>query len=459
MLEKSGLILPVVLAGGSGIRLWPLSRKNRPKQFLSLVNNHSLLQMTLELIKAIPNVSSPLIVANEAHRFIIKEQAKNIINELTILLEVKSHSTALATALAVLWAMRKTTDPLFLVLSADQFISDTAEFAAMITSAIEIALQSKLVVFGVPPLSAETNYGYIERGKPLSEAEGSGYHVKKFIEKPPLKAALSYIRSKKYYWNSGIFLFQASTFLKELQQYAPEVFTAAQKMMNKLFMESNFVSFHHHEEALADFSNPSIDKTVFEHTKRAVVFPFRGGWHDLGDWNSLYQMGKKDKNANVISKHVLTFDTKNCYLHSDKMLLVTAGLENCLVIATNDVLLVARRDKKQDIKKIVDYLIHAKHREATEGSIIYQSWGHYEIVETANNLKISYYTIMPGHAALIQNQGSSHWILAKGTALAILENEDQLLSTNECLFVDKAISFHIENRDKALINLIQIQTS
>lgn len=350
--EKQNLIIPVVLAGGRGVRLWPLSDENHPKQLLRLIDNFTLLQNTINLVKIIPNSSLPIIVANDSHRFIIAEQMREIQSDVVLLLEAQSKNTAFAVALAAFFSKTKEKNPLMLVLPADLYIPSTQQFAAMIANAVETASNKKLIVFGVQPVLPDTNYGYIKRGAQIAGC--SAFGVDCFIEKPDLKSAESFIDEGGYYWNSGLFLFHASTFLDELQKYAPKVYRAAQETINKMFIERDFVRFD--EDISTKSPNISIDTAVFEKTTHAVVFPFMGEWHDLGEWHSLYALGKKDKQGNVASKHVVTFDTSNSYLYSSNKLLVTSGMKDCLVVATEDAILVARLDKKQDIKEIVEYL-------------------------------------------------------------------------------------------------------
>ncbi|HAT1864023.1 TPA: mannose-1-phosphate guanylyltransferase/mannose-6-phosphate isomerase [Legionella pneumophila] len=350
--EKQNLIVPVVLAGGRGVRLWPLSHENHPKQLLRLIDNYTLLQNTINLVKIIPNSSLPVIVANDNHRFIIAEQMREIQSDVVLLLEAQSKNTAFAVALAAFFSKTKEKNPLMLVLPADLYIPSTQQFAAMIANAVETANKEKLIVFGVQPILADTNYGYIKRGAQIAGC--SAFEVDCFIEKPDLKSAQSFIHEGGYYWNSGLFLFQAATFLDQLEKYAPKVYRSAQETINKMFIERDFIRFD--ESSSAQCPNISIDTAVFEKTNRAVVFPFMGEWQDLGDWHSLYAMGKKDGQGNVVSKHVVTFDTSNSYLYSSKKLLVTSGMQDCLVVATDDAILVSRLDEKQDIKEIVGYL-------------------------------------------------------------------------------------------------------
>ncbi len=353
MVIRSNLITPVVLSGGTGVRLWPLARQCHPKQLLNVWGAQSLLQTVLKLITETPNLASPLVVVNEAHRFITAQQTRDIVSNATILLESQSTDTALAVAVAARYMLTKSDNPLLLVMPSDFYMPDPSNLTTMLEQAIELALQGKLVVFGVCPLSAEKNYGYIKKGKPL-DAGQRGYRVDAFIEKPLMKDAQFFLNSGEYYWNSGLFLCQASAFLQELETHAPHIFEASEKKMGHLITERDFVRMQ--DEEKVDYPKMSIDKAVLEKTQQAVVFPFQGDWHDLGNWKALYDIGQKDPQGNVINENIVTFATKNCYLYSNHALLVAAGLEDCLVVATDDAILVARWDQAEDIKDIVEYL-------------------------------------------------------------------------------------------------------
>lgn len=354
--KETRAIIPVVLAGGSGLRLWPLSRKNYTKALLKLRDDNSLLQNVLSEIALVPFLSDPIIVGNVEHRTVMTDQLKAINVKATILLEAKSFNTAAATAIAAQYALTKTDNPLFLILPVDQAIDSISQFAKMVKASAKWAIKGNLVIFGVKPDSASIDYGYIKKGQKLPQS--SGYLVKQFKEKPNVKKATFYLRSREYSWNSGIFLFLASTFLEELASYSPRVFLASKKSINKITINNDTILIN--KSSMKGCPNISIDQAVLEKTKRAVVFPFRGGWHDLGNWNSLYDMASKDKKGNVVTKNVESFNTKKCYLYSTKQLLVTSGINNILVVVTQDAVLVASRDNIANIKNIVKHLVRKK---------------------------------------------------------------------------------------------------
>lgn len=356
------MIVPLILAGGAGSRLWPLSRQHHPKQTLRLIDNYTLLQTTFNHLEYINDIDIPIIISHEDHRFIIAEQIRQLNKKAIILLEKKSLNTAAAVTTGTLLAIEKMEDPLILVMPSDHYISDSKKFADMIMHAIPSAKAGNLVTFGIQPLSAKTDYGYIKKGAQLNGT--SGYNVLKFVEKPNFETAQAFVSSREYYWNSGIFLFQASTFVGEMEKYAPQVLTCTQKALKNSKHNHDFIFLG--DEFVQHCPNLPIDKAIFENTKKGVVFPFACEWRDIGDWEALYQIGKKDKSGNVVHGNVVTFDTESCYLYSNKPLIVTSGIKDCIVVATTNSILVARLDKKQDIKKIVDYLIDHHYWEATQ---------------------------------------------------------------------------------------------
>ncbi len=348
-------IIPIILAGGRGTRLWPLSNDNTPKQFLSLQNQQSLLQATLQRLNYIPTVSEPIIVTHEKYRFIVAEQVKQLNQNACILLEKQQHNTAAAIALAALYSGSQHSNPILLVLPVDHLMTDYTQFSNLVNISITYALQNWLVTIGILPSSSNTEYGYIKKGNKLPNG-CIGYHVNQFIEKPGAEEASAYVDSGDYFWNSGIFIFQASTFLHELQHHAPDILSACQHAIQHVTVERDFI---HIDDPMITCPDVPIDKAVFEKTKRAVVLPFHGEWHDLGGWESLFTLGLKDKQDNVTSGHVLSFNTEHCFLYSTKPLLVTSGMKNCYIIATEDAVLVANRNEKLEMKKIL-HVLHTK---------------------------------------------------------------------------------------------------
>lgn len=330
------IILPIVLAGGSGKRLWPMSTNELPKQFHCLLTRQSLLQSTLRRIHTLPNIAEPLILTQEQHRFVVAEQIHQLDISARILLEKAPHNTAAAITLGVLYALSQSSDPLILVCPSDQSIDNDAQFSACIHTAAQIATQGKLVTFGIVPTEPASQYGYIQKGNAF--AQGKAYEVQKFVEKPTEKLAQSFLDSGDYFWNSGIFLFRASVFLEELRQYAPELLEGCQQAMGHIVIERDFVYL---DTLLENCPNLPIDTVIFEKTRRAIVVPYLGEWHDLGTWNTMYALSKKDTYGNVTQGDIVSFDTTNSYLYSKQSLLVTSGMRNCCIVVTQDAVLVA----------------------------------------------------------------------------------------------------------------------
>lgn len=454
---KKRLIIPVILAGGSGTRLWPLSRKNYPKALLKLRDDRTLLQNILSKIKSIPHLSTPLVIGNIEYGAVIADQLKQIRSKATVLLETESYNTAIATLLAAQYAIKKVDNPLLLILPIDQDISDLSQFAKMLTKAAKIAIKNKFVIFGVEPDSAATGYGYIKKGAKFSLS--SGHLVKQFIEKPDLKKAKAYFKSGNYYWNSGIFLFLASTFIAELALHSPKVFIAAKKITDT--MQPDKKTIHLNTHLIKRCPSISIDEAILESTKNAVVFPFKGGWHDMGNWNSLYDVTKKDKEGNAVTKNVVSFATKNSYLYSSKQLLVTAGVNNLLVVITKDAVLIANRDKVQDIKKIVSFLVKKKYAEATMSTIVYQPWGCYEITDKSRHYQIKHFFINPKgvFASNTNRHCSTYWIIVSGKARISTGKKTNIASKNQSIAMSKGINFEVENISNIQLHFIEICSS
>ena len=349
-------IIPIILAGGRGARLWPLSNDNTPKQFLPLQNQQSLLQATLQRLKYIPEASDPIIVTHEKYRFIVAEQVKQSHQNAIVMLEKQQHNTAAAITLAALYARSNISNPILLVLPVDHLLSDYSQFSTLVKISIQYALQNSLVTLGILPVSPNTEYGYIKKGNKLPN-NSIGYYVNQFIEKPVYDAASAYVDSGNYLWNSGIFIFQVSTFLHELQQHAPDVLLACQQAIQHITVERDFI---HIDDPMTTCPDISIDNALFEKTQRAVILPFNGEWHDLGDWETLFALGVKDKHDNVKSGHVLSLNTEHCLLYSTKPVLVTSGMKNCYIVATENAVLVANRNEKLEMKKILHILRNKK---------------------------------------------------------------------------------------------------
>ena len=447
-------IIPVLLAGGSGSRLWPLSRTNYPKALLALKDNNSLLQNILSQIKLIPFFSTPIVVGNVNYGNVISEQIKNINSKATVLLEPEACNTAMASAIAAHYTLTLEDDPLLLILPIDNVITTLEQFANMLKIATKIALDGNLVIFGVKPNYASTEYGYIKKG--IKYLNSPGFKVKQFVEKPDIKKATTYLRSDNYYWNSGIFLFLASTFLEELALYSPKIYLRSKKSISKIKLADKNLLIH--SGVMKDCPSISIDKAIFEKTKHAIVLPFRGGWSEIGNWNSLYDLAKKDKQGNVATENVETFNTKNCYLYSTKQILVTSGIKNLLVVVTKDAILVASRDDINSIKNIVSYLIRKKYKEAILSPTVYRSWGSYELIEKNKSYQIKHYFIYSNKVFTpeIKLHDSTCWIIVDGRGQVTAGTKVKTISKNDFLKINNHTKFQVKNVSHKPLHFIEV---
>jgi len=346
------MIIPVILSGGSGSRLWPLSRETYPKQLLPLFGDYSLLQDTVRRSMKLANVSAPLIICNESHRFLVAEQLQEIEEmPLSIILEPIGRNTAPAIAMAAITALTHEEDPLLLILPSDHVIVDVERFCEVVIRSAKFAAEGKLITFGIVPTKPETGYGYIQSDKIYDDI---AYTVKQFVEKPDFETAKQYVDSKKYYWNSGMFMFKAKTILAEMQKYEPSIIEACQATYQRRIEESDFCRLQ--KEDFGKCLSKSIDYAVMEKTSEALVVPFDGGWSDVGSWSALAELGESDDQGNVIHGNVICQNSSNCYLRSDKRLLAAIGLKDIVVIETSDAVLVTHKDCSQDVKGVVERL-------------------------------------------------------------------------------------------------------
>jgi mannose-1-phosphate guanylyltransferase len=448
-------ILPVIMAGGSGTRLWPLSRELHPKQFLTLPGEQqSMLQMTVSRLAGLTQ-AFPLVISNEAHRFIVAEQLRQL-EQLrgNILLEPVGRNTAPAIALAALQATRDNADPLLLVLAADHVIRDTAAFHAAVRCAVPLAEQGRLVTFGIIPTAAETGYGYIRRGKPLSDG---AFEVAGFVEKPDAKTAEGYLASGEYDWNSGMFLFRASTFLRELQTHRPDILAACQAALSAPQSDLDFVRVD--ATAFAACPSDSIDYAVMEKTTQAAVVPLAAGWSDVGAFSALWDVSSKDANGNALQGDVLTHDTHNCLVEAESCLVATVGLRDTVVIQTKDAVLVAPRDRVQDVKKIVEQLKAQDRSEYRLHRQVYRPWGHYDSVDNGGRYQVKRITVNPGAKLSTQmhHHRAEHWVVVKGTARVTLNGVEKYLTENESVYLPVGAVHALENPGKIPLELIEVQ--
>ncbi|WP_019528502.1 mannose-1-phosphate guanylyltransferase/mannose-6-phosphate isomerase [Dasania marina] len=449
------MLIPVIMAGGSGTRLWPLSRALYPKQFLSLHGEHSMLQATVKRLSGI-DTAAPLTICNEEHRFIVAEQLRAI-NELgPIILEPEGRNTAPAIALAAEVAQQQhaDNDPLLLVLAADHIIEDEAAFISAVQKAVPLAEQGKMVTFGIVPNSAHTGYGYIKRGK---EKE-SCFSVDSFVEKPDQITAQQYVDSGEYYWNSGMFLFKASRYLSELQQHRPDIAQACAASLQATTHDLDFIRVNKAEFLACP--EDSIDYAVMEKTTEAVVVPLDAGWNDIGAWSALWEVGDKDSNGNVVKGDVILEDTRNCLIQGGERLVTTIGLDNIVIVDTKDALLVATKDKVQEVKIIVNKLKAQERSEATIHRQVYRPWGQYDSVDAGHRHQVKRITVNPGAKLSVQmhHHRAEHWVVVSGTAKVTKGDKTFLVSENESTYIAIGEVHALENPGKLPLELIEVQS-
>ncbi|WP_372177234.1 mannose-1-phosphate guanylyltransferase/mannose-6-phosphate isomerase [Xanthomonas axonopodis pv. phyllanthi] len=445
-------VLPIILSGGSGTRLWPLSRESYPKQFLPLVGDKSMLQSTW--LRAAPVAGhAPIVVANEEHRFMAAEQLQQLgVKPSAILLEPKGRNTAPAIAVAALEATRDNADPLLLVLPSDHVIQNEAAFQAAVTLAATAAEQGKLVTFGIKPTAPETGYGYIKAGA------GTGASaVERFVEKPDLATAQSYLASGEYYWNSGMFLFRASRYLEELRKFHPAIADACQKAWENGKRDADFTRLD--KDAFAASPSDSIDYAVMEKTADAVVVPLDAGWNDVGSWSSLLGVSSQDAQGNAHHGDVIQLDCQNTYAYGSR-LIAMVGLEDVVVVETPDAVLVGHRDRIQEVKDVVSQIKTAGRSEATWHRKVYRPWGAYDSIDMGQRHQVKRITVKPGAVLSLQmhHHRAEHWIVVSGTAEVTRGEEVLLLTENQSTYIPLGVTHRLRNPGKLPLELIEVQS-
>ena len=449
-------IVPVILLGGSGTRLWPVSRKNHPKQFLNLTGDQTLLQATLSRLDGIDGLESSIIVCNEEHRFTTAEQLTEINRDLgDIILEPVGKNTAPAVTVAALQALHQHDDVLLLVLPADHVIRNTQAFQDAVKLAAHAAEKNSLVTFGIVPVKPETGYGYIKKGEPVGD---SCYKVEKFVEKPDLATAKSYLESGEYYWNSGMFLFKASLFLQELEQFHPDMMSCCKKSLGQAEHDLDFIRLH--KESFESCSSDSIDYAVMEKTANAVTIPLNAEWSDVGSWDALWEIEEKNADGNVLSGDVLTHDTHDCLVKAENKLVTLVGVDDLVVIETKDAILVAAKDKVQDVKAIVQELCKTNRSEAALHREVYRPWGKYDGVDRGERFQVKRITVKPGESTSMQMHyhRAEHWIIVSGVAEVTCGEKVFLCTENQAAFIPQGSKHRIANPGKLPIVMIEVQT-
>ena len=452
------MIIPVILAGGSGTRLWPLSRELYPKQLIDLYNEKTMLQNTLLRLTGVEAMGPPIVVCNQDHRFMTAEQLRQIrIDPHAIILEPVGRNTAPAIALAALKAMENQTDPILLVLPADHVIENKANFHAAIQNGLEYAKQGGLITFGIIPDSPETGYGYIKKGD-LLEPDTGAFEVDKFVEKPDLETAGRYVDSGSYCWNSGMFMFRASAIIAELEAHAPDIMIPCREVMASGRQDLDF--FRLSLDGFKTIPSDSIDYAVMEKTSKGIVIPFDAGWNDLGSFDALWQAGKKDENLNVIKGDVLTHDVKESYISAESSLIAAVGIEKFVIVETKDAILVSPRDRVQDVKKIVKQLKDLNRHESITHRKVYRPWGSYETIDIESRFQVKRITVKPGAILSLQKHfhRAEHWTVVSGSAIITKGQEQMLLKEDESTYIPLGTLHRLENPGKIPLELIEVQS-
>lgn len=446
-------ITPVIMAGGTGSRLWPMSRALHPKQFLKLTSNQSMLQETVKRTEAITDQKN-IVICNDEHRFLAAEQLREINQLGQIILEPIGRNTAPAIALAALQLIKQDPEALMLVLAADHVIKNQTAFEQSVQKAAIAAEQGKMVTFGIVPTHAETGYGYIKRG----DIELDGFKVDQFVEKPNKEIAQQYLDTGDYYWNSGMFLFKASRYLEELQQHRSDIYQACEQAMVNTAEDLDFIRVD--KELFTACPSESIDYAVMEKTNSAVVIPLDADWSDVGAWSALWDISEKDQNNNVIRGDVLTHNSHNCYFNTEKKLIAAVGVDNIVVIETKDAVLVAHKDKVQDVKEIVEQLKSSDRTEHHLHREVYRPWGKYDSIDNGKRDHVKRITVNPGEKLSIQmhHHRSEHWIVVSGTARVTNGEQTLLVTEDQSTYIPLGTIHALENPGKIPLEMIEVQT-
>ncbi|WP_298369900.1 mannose-1-phosphate guanylyltransferase/mannose-6-phosphate isomerase [Azospirillum sp.] len=456
---SSPQIHPVILSGGSGTRLWPMSREHYPKQLLSLCSNQSMLQDTAARVRDTKRFAAPLLICNQEHRFIIAEQIRQIgLAPQAIVLEPVARNTAAAAAVAALTLAERDPNALLLLLPADHLIRDQDAFLTAVDTAATVAATGRLVTFGIVPHAPETGYGYIRRGTMIAGHDGS-FNVAAFIEKPTRSVAEEFLASGEYLWNSGMFLFPVGLFLAELERFEPAVLAAAKASLATGERDLDF--FRLDKENFATSPGTSIDYAVMERTEVAAVVAADMGWTDVGSWSALWEVGQRDANGNVHHGDVLMHDTRNSYVRSEcNTLVALVGLDDTVVVATDDAILVAARDRVQDVKVLVEQLKRDGRTEPMTHRKVHRPWGFYQSVHEGDRFQVKRLTVAPGARLSLQKHyhRAEHWVVVNGTALVTRGEEQILLRENESVYIPLGTVHRLENPGKVPLNLIEVQS-
>ena len=454
-------IIPVVLCGGTGTRLWPLSRRTFPKQFLAIANNNkkSLLQNTILRVSHSEDFGEPILICNEEHRFIVAEQMREInVKPKAIILEPFGKNTGPSIIIAALKALEYEENPILLILSSDHIVSNKNEFIKVVKNSTKFAHKEKLVTFGVIPKSPHTGYGYIQAKSPLLQSPKEGKEIIRFIEKPNLEKAKKLYKDNHYAWNSGIFLFKAKTIINEFQNFDPNTLIFCKDAIkgNKIDLDFQRLNIDEFKKC----PNVSIDIAIMEKTKNGIVLPLDAGWNDIGSWESVWESSTKNKDGNVLEGKIIEQDTCNCLMKSEKRLVVGIGLKDLVVIDTNDAVLIANKNESQKIKDIVNKLKQEGIKEGQENRTIFRPWGHYTAIVEDKRWQVKLISVKPGEklSQQMHHHRSEHWIVVNGTAMVEVDERSEILSENQSIYIPLGAVHRLTNPGKIPLSLIEVQS-
>jgi mannose-1-phosphate guanylyltransferase/mannose-6-phosphate isomerase len=450
-------IVPVILSGGTGTRLWPLSREAYPKQLFPLIGSETMLQSTLARVTEGGRFERPIIVANAEHRFLVAEQLRGIAAPARIVLEPEGRNTAPAVAAAALLASRDDGDAIILVMPADHVIEDVPLFHQAVDAGTKAALSGQLVLFGIQPTKPETGYGYIKVGEPMIDAP-SVHKVERFAEKPDAATAAEYVSDRAYVWNSGIFLLPARAFLDELQRFEPDVMLAVAQAVEGAKSDLDFLRLD--SSAFRSSPSVSIDCAVMERTTRAAVVPVSFPWSDVGCWSALWAVTPKDKAGNVVIGDAVIDGASNCYVRGEGQLVTAIGVQNLVIVGTADAVLVTTMEADQDVKRMVDRLKASGREVATQTQQVRRPWGSYQSLHIGDRFQVKRITVQPGAKLSLQKHfhRAEHWVVVNGTALVTRDDEQILLRENESIFLPLGCVHRLENPGRVPLNLVEVQS-
>jgi len=458
------MIIPVILSGGTGSRLWPMSRELNPKQFLSLCSEQTMLQETMTRLEGITEIAAPVVVCNEEHRFLVAQQMRDIgVAVDKIILEPIGRNTAPAICAAAEYIQGKDSDDktagddVMLILAADHVIQNKEVFHQVVESGYRVAQQGQLVTFGIVPHKAETGYGYIKRAEFFAQNENA-HKVAQFVEKPDLDTARKYLDSGEYYWNSGMFMFKASSILQELEVLSADIYKSVKSAVLKGAKDLDFCRLE--VDAFTASPSDSIDYAVMEKTDKAVVLPLDADWNDVGSWSALWEVKSRDTDGNVILGDVLKHDLSNSYVHAEERMVAAIGMDNCVIIETADAVLVADKSRSQDVKEIVNQLKNTRREEILSHQRVYRPWGSYETLEETERFKVKRIIVNQGAKLSLQmhHHRAEHWVVVKGTAKITCGDKEFVMTEDQSNYIPLGTQHRLENPGVIPLEIIEIQT-